>query len=377
MKHTIKLTAVHNSCEPFLIPCYHDDRKYTELCQGLQGVADSTGVVFNHFWVQLEHTILAGTELGLILRHMKRTKDQTLTTSILREFGETHAQIRLFMSCLVAVRLLRRYSQHETYTTVRDLYYREVAAFFGNQQKLNYLLNKIATSFGFILHLHFKIVPSPKGLFWMSDFTYDCEKKSSIAPSHSPIPSHFEQGPILENKNISEILVFEKEAVFFAFKSFLQKHYEAPGFLIMTGKGCPDRASLRFLNSLQETYARASVIIFVDSDVYGLRIFWSYLQLSYSFGDRIILGGVFIHEHNASYLTITTREWRTLINLLREISELKLKLFAQSRNRVVLRRELRRGLLLFKKAEMNSVGDPAQVDNVNKYLWLTCRGLRR
>lgn len=302
----------------------------------------------------------------------------------LREMAETSAESTRFRATIRVLKILFSQLEEGKESTLRDIYYKDVSLFKGKQYNLNNILDSIASSFGLLLQNDFKVFPTPKGVIWSNkriEIISGARKKLILDPIDEPILiSHRKD---LEKMSISEavegIIVFEKEAILKSFISYVRYSATGKTFLFITGKGFPDRATLSFLNGLNGSLPDTPLLFFVDSDVYGLQIFHSYIHGNKSLSKVAKLGGAYIAEERSEWLTIGKREWvrsvkfaeRNLKHLLSTPSKPKDKTFR------LMQREIQRGLILFKKAEMNVIKDDAHsAQSINHYLWSkipTCR----
>lgn len=164
------------------------------------------------------------------------------------------------------------------------------------------------------------------------------------------------------------IVVFEKDSVLRQFSSF--HNVSNVNVIAITGKGFPDRCSKVFLHTLNRAYPDVPILVFVDSDVYGLEIFWQYALLNSEIGLNIELAGVFILDYSSGWLPLRDREWGLMISLLKRLHGNR-RDKTSCKNFKTSRREITRGLLLFKKAEMNvmKTGLGTAGANIAFHLW--------
>ncbi|OBA19561.1 DNA topoisomerase IV, alpha subunit [Metschnikowia bicuspidata var. bicuspidata NRRL YB-4993] len=292
---------------------------------------------------------------------------------LLREFSETESQASRFTAVLTALRLVTQNLRRQSTTTLRDIYYRDVSAFQGSQYRLNESLRLIASSLGYSLERDLKVFPSPKGLVYGgphirlelqggADINLNYDGESVLIPTSIPESMHC-------TDNIGAIVVLEKEAVFKSFSGYL-RHVPTPQKIIMlTGKGNPDRASVRFLSALENTFPHAPILVFVDSDVYGLRIWWTYMRGAGGPDSKVVFAGTYLLEHLRGHLTIAAKEWKLMMNFLKEVSGFQAELGAEAESLRLLKRELTRGMLLGKKAELNVMSDSSRDEDLNTYMW--------
>lgn len=151
------------------------------------------------------------------------------------------------------------------------------------------------------------------------------------------------------------IIILEKDAVFTSLCAHLSMFPPNARILVVTGKGFPDKYTQKFLHAVVRCCSKKTPIIaFTDSDVYGLHIYRCYLRLVSL--EAVQWVGIFILEYQSGWTTITSHDFRMMSSFIRN-----------SPFHEVWHREITRGLFLFKKAEMNVVGESNSNDCV-KYM---------
>lgn len=296
------------------------------------------------------------------------------TTISIEEITESEIHSKRFSRFICLLRLLYCQFQSKSSTTVRDIFYSDVQL-FTRQACITKFLTIVSLSLNLLLCYDFHVSPSAKGLIWGG---HNLEivlesKNNNVVFSEVPmlIPMLPEYSEISLNPKPDIIILFEKDAVFHQFCSNLKVLHR--NVLALTGKGFPDRNSQLFLNALYRADPQTPILAFVDADIYGLEIFWHYANLLPE-TSSLILAGPFLLDYSCGWLALRDREWRLMINFLKRKSS-KTEQHQRDRNWKATHRELTRGLLLFKKAEMNVLKDNQR--NLNSYLWRKIAGILR
>lgn len=175
---------------------------------------------------------------------------------------------------------------------------------------------------------------------------------------------HLEPGQVNSEIRASKtglsIIILEKEAIFQSFCRFLAENNPACQIIVVTGKGFPDRLTLRFVAYLSRHFATL-ISAFVDSDVYGISIckqyrFGNASQCSTGQNVDINYSGIFLLDYSHGWLNISHRDYTFMTNMLLQIQKLRC---LHKNNSITCyelykwHRELTRGLMLYKKSEMN------------------------
>lgn len=279
-----------------------------------------------------------------------------------------------FASLVTIVRYVIKNLVSGNISTKRDVYYQSVAVFKTQShcdQLLDWLSHSLAVSLREML-----IYPNQKSLIYGK---LAADEDSFVSNSIRLLPVSQDFSSI--NKNISLVILVEKDAVFKRFCYYFCKIYPQyiKKVLFITSKGYPDNLTKSFLQSLL-LHIDVPVLAFNDSDIYGLSIFKSYKYFTKSnLSDRLIFLGVFLLEYNHGWLTIRLRDFKLMISFLNTLKDLILSAQTEQEKLELLKwkRETTRGMLLFKKAEMNIVGSKsdtnsleiqASTNNINTYL---------
>lgn len=317
-------------------------------------------------------------EILLLMKSPKRHRGKTSLYVCHREMAETEHQSMKFAATVRVMNILIDQLQNRQVSTMRDIYYKDVTLFKGRQAHLNNVLDAIANSLNVLLQSDLGVYPTPKGVIWSNnpiEITMGEQKKMSFDPCNEPLLiCHRETLETLSVVgDVDMVVVFEKEAILKSFMCFVKKIATGVKLILATGKGFPDRATLSFLGGLQACLPSTPMVYFVDSDVYGLQIFWSYMQMSELLAQNAKLGGAFICDDRTEWLTMDKREWIRSVNFLQRNARTECDpsvLVPVEQHLQLMGRELRRSLLLFKKAEINVIkDDEALFQSVNQYLW--------
>ncbi|RLV89234.1 Meiosis-specific protein SPO11 [Spathaspora sp. JA1] len=262
------------------------------------------------------------------------------------QFSSNIHELEKFIALVKIIKILYHHTKSGKHTTLRDIYYQDVEIFGHNQSNCTRLLELfVEDSLQWSLGEHLNIRPSQKGMIYG-----DCFENFHKTTEPILIPINY-QDHFIDSKTNNKrllIIIIEKDAVFQSLCHYLKiSNNKIQNFLVISGKGYPDRLTLRFLMWISRSFP-TSTIGFFDSDVYGLRICKSYQRCV----RELIFGGVFLLETNIrDHLPITFRDIKIMINLLITLSEER----NQENNSIFMlwKRELTRGLILFRKAEMN------------------------
>lgn len=249
-----------------------------------------------------------------------------------QSFSDEELVVRKYCSIVQIVSILLQNIESGKFTTRRDIYYNNVEL-FRNQRFSNNLIDLILNNIGFAIGLQIDIsavnlYPNQKGLMFHTSL-----EEPVLIPISFSISS-----------SIDFIVLIEKDAVFKSVTDHVKSYRLFPNILFITGKGFPDNLTKKVVKNTKKP-----VIAFMDSDIYGILIFLSYKTFGHATFDpncvkqEFWFGGCFILDYTRGYLNISKRDVRIMINKIKEIQELDLK------------RELQRGLILHKKAEMDVV----------------------
>lgn len=357
--------------------------------------------VISSVWNQFISQSYQDDEILLsVLNPTKRNFDGHFDSeTMIRELGESPNQVSKFTYIVTALSVTLSHLHDGGTTTLRDIYYRDIVAFGGKQNNLNLALSLISQSFGFSL-LELSIVPSPKGLIWGGNLDLFIGPETSLElkyeKNYQLIPFVSEDSNFSASLVPDAIVVMEKEAVF---KSFCE---DPPAMelnvIFLTGRGFPDHCTRNFLNCIRKAFPLAPVLVFVDSDVYGIRIFWTYNEKM----KNCLYSGMYLSDYQEGLVMISKRDRNLLMKLIllnwntkkdedekkEEQGETEQKegvsafsfienpnsnitsnnnsnLSTSQRNCLTIHRELTRGLLLNAKAEMNILSNPKKLNTVN------------
>lgn len=278
----------------------------------------------------------------------------------LRQFAHCASEARKFTAVVKVLGLLIANLSRNRSTTKRDLYYQDVALFRNDQRQCNVILNSIAASFKVSLDKDLGVYSSSKGLVFGGPYLNFCDGASELRLSYDAKPVLVPLSLPFETLKASQVLldliiILEKDAVFMSLCSYLRSFPPKTRLLVVTGKGFPDKYTQNFLRTVVQCCSEQTPIIaFTDSDVYGLHIYRCYLRLAAL--DAVKWAGIFLLEYQSGWTTISAHDFRMMTSFVKNTPYNK-----------VWHREITRGLLLFKKAEMNVVGESNSNDCV-KYM---------
>lgn len=263
---------------------------------------------------------------------------------LLRSYSEIESELLKVSSLILILQIIGENLLSGKITTKRDIYYNNVDM-FGNQDFTNRLIDKISTSLQKLLP-QLNIYPCQKGLM------FDCSMKEPIL-----IPIKYKL-----SANINLVVVIEKDAIFKSFCDFLSnRSNELENVLVITGKGFPDFLVRNFVKYLANL--NLPIVGFMDSDVYGLHIFKTFMIFhDANKYQNFKLSGTFLLDFNLSELNcLKSRDMKLMMRLIDWINHNE---FNGSK---VWIRELQRGMVLYKKGEMELVTDNHTIDS-NNYL---------
>ncbi|KAK6465604.1 Spo11/DNA topoisomerase VI subunit A [Scheffersomyces coipomensis] len=248
-------------------------------------------------------------------------------------------------------------------TTIRDIYYKDVELYNKNQLNCKAILvQMVETSLNWSLTNDLLIFPSQKGLVYGNGIIINQNIELSYKLDPILIPIAYNDIDFMnkyDNQNsIVVIIVIEKEAIFKSFCNYMklnekyQDYYENMGIklIVITGKGFPDNLTKTFYNYLSNSCLKCTCLklAFVDSDIYGINIMKQYDNNPNS----LYHAGVYLLDYDQGWLNISIRDFKLIQNFLikNPYSD--------------CHRELTRGMLMFKKCEMNLLNN----DVINGYI---------
>lgn len=323
----------------------------------------------HHDWLQLLDQMRSiSEELLLQIPVIKRSHDQQNIKSfrLVTDLAENHTQSRRFIVHILAIKLLIKNKLDDRVASVRELFYKDVSSFQNKQSVLSRALHNVSLIHEESLSEDYKVLPSPKGYLYGGpgiEFIQKSSQKMILTYSSKiQLIPHFSNCISIRSKP-SAIVIFEKDSVFQSYCDHYRKVAFASRFscMFMTAKGFPDQASTRFLKNVSTLCEDAPIIAFMDSDVYGVNIFLSFKKSLGREGARMSFGGVFLLDYRKGWVTISRRDILLIISTLRRVSSATHQGTVQHKRFEActfrrLKQELTRGLLIFKKAEMNTIG---------------------
>lgn len=311
----------------------------------------STNEQIQDLWnqVKLAFQDTSSQEICFILTIFSKKRQKKLV--LLNCLAACTKESRKFSSIIKLISYLARKLPLGKITTKRDFHYQDVKL-FQNQEYSNSIIDLFSTSLNLSTQDNLLIYSSQKGLcygnckFSLNNQWFDLTYSSAPILIPHILSNHiltFTQPPIA-------IIIIEKDAVFKSFTTYLTEFSPSSNFLVVTGKGFPDKLTKKFIE-LSSANLNIPILTFVDSDVYGLSIFKNYMFSNSAYLENIILAGVFLLEYTDGWLNITSLDLRRMIGLVKSTS-LQTHLHKELAK---LHRELTRSLLLLKKSEMNVI----------------------
>lgn len=284
-------------------------------------------------------------------RSRKRTYGGNSKSYEVGQLGGCELEARRFAAVIKVLKTMIVNLVQERTTTKRDVYYQDVGLFQKSQPFANELIECIAGSLGMCAENDLKIFASQKGLmfgnmgFRRAGVAWDLDEPVLIPRTNDLEAVEPPKG----------IVVIEKEAIFKSFCKYIQNIDVR--LLAVTGKGFPDNLTKRFVGSLGQLYPDVPILAFMDSDVYGLSICKNY-KYTKNFDAMLCplltFAGVFLTDYTSGWLDISVRDWRMMSNFIKDIKLLQRPVL-ETKELDKWHRELTRGLVLFKKSEMNIV----------------------
>lgn len=286
------------------------------------------------------------------------------------DISESHGESRKFVTHILAMKLLLKNHLERKVVSMRELFYRDVSSFRNRQSVLKEAVVNVASMHDMSISEDFGVYPSSKGLVYGGPSIQLHDKRDykifhlDYCYREQLIP--YMSGNLHVDNEPSTVVLFEKDSVF---KSYCDhfKRYKVDknrSYLFMTAKGFPDDASIRFLYSIAQSCKELAIHAFMDSDVYGICIFWTYRRALKQFADRIHFKGVYLLDYQSGWVTVNRRDLSLTISLLKRVSFEQPALSTKQVDTLMrIKQELTRGLLLFKKAEMNAIGTDSADDH--------------
>lgn len=158
------------------------------------------------------------------------------------------------------------------------------------------------------------------------------------------------------------VIILEKEAIFKSFCQFVKE--KNLNYLVITGKGFPDRLTRNFVTYLSKKYKNLAFLGFMDADVYGINILKTYkytLGFSAPQCSQLRLAGAHLLEYRDGWQDLSIRDWKMTSNFIIKVKTDSNGTQLEKREIDLWHRELTRSLVLFKKSEMNVISsDPNQ-----------------
>ncbi|CCE78106.1 Piso0_000719 [Millerozyma farinosa CBS 7064] len=276
----------------------------------------------------------------------------------IRQLALVSGEARKFATLIKILKVLITNLLTRKQTTKRDIYYQDVALFQKSQTYVNEILDCISYSLHLSMEDDLGIFASQKGMLFSqiplaegdTVFTFD-------TPTLIP---RFHDIKLLGCPDA--VIILEKEAIFKSFCQFVKE--KNLNYLVITGKGFPDRLTRNFVTYLSKEYKNLAFLGFVDADVYGINILKTY---KYSLGfsvpqcPQLRLAGVHLLEYRDGWQDLSMRDWKMTSNFINKVKTNCHGTHLEKCEVKLWHRELTRSLVLFKKSEINVISnDPNQ-----------------
>lgn len=317
-------------------------------------------------WDMLAQSVRITSNLLYIpLRSHKRSRSKStnLSSSGIVDISESRGESRKFVTHILAMKLLLKNHLERKVVSVRELFYRDVSSFRNRQNILKEAIVNVASMHDMSISEDFGVYPSSKGLVYGGPSIQlqgerDC-KILHLDYSYREQLIPYISGNLHVDNEPSTVVLFEKDSVFKSYCDHFKRYKvdEKKSYLFMTAKGFPDDASIGLLYSIAQSCKELSIHAFMDSDVYGICIFWTYRRALKQFADKIHFKGVYLLDYQSGWVTVNRRDLSLTMSLLKRVSFEPSRLSGKQVGTLMkVKQELTRGLLLFKKAEMNAIG---------------------
>lgn len=330
-----------------------------------ESLGSSELLLYNQ-WKQLSQRMhLTSSPLQLPISSSKRAlkRDMRSPVKMIEDVSENHTESRRFKTHLLALKLLIKNQMNNKMTSLRELFYKDVSSFQNKQSILNEAILNVSSVHGLSMSEDCGVHPSSKGLLYggpniqIHDANASLKMKLDYTSNEQLVP--FVRKNLLVDPKPSVVLIFEKDSVFKSYCDHIRrtKRDINQRCIMLTAKGFPDKSSTRFLSQIAGSCEKTSIFAFMDSDVYGISIFLTYKKALEQFANRLYYKGVYLLDYKSGWVTVSRRDMKLTVSTLERLfydmpSPIKKRAYNFSR----MKQELTRGLLLFKKAEMNTFG---------------------
>ncbi|KAK6198677.1 uncharacterized protein RJT21DRAFT_122263 [Scheffersomyces amazonensis] len=303
-------------------------------------------------WESIKVAMLE-SDYEVVFHLLDKNRSKSIFISQFSTTSGTNSKFILYVKTLKL--LIQQLKLKSNKTTIRDIYYKDVELYNKNQSNCkNIMVSIVEHSLSWSLKDDLLISASQKGLLYGNGIIINGQKLDySEDPFLIPIDFNITYGTCAKYEKTLIIVVFEKEAIFKSFCNYIKIKGSLDSFenlVAITGKGFPDYLTKEFYQNLINTCSKKLRIVnlaFVDSDVFGINI-----MKNYHSPIDLVHAGVHLLEYTYGWLNITNRDFQLLQNFLINNESSKYS------------RELTRGMLLFKKCEMNLLPN----DSINEYI---------
>ena len=229
--------------------------------------------------------------------------------------------VKIVRSCLKIVSI-------PAITTYRDIFYQDVRL-YQSQARATAVIQQFSKQVG-VDPITFGVMASQKGLMGGAGniITTNGSVQVDNGRGVQLIPSN-----IVRLDNVNLIVAFEKDAILSKFLYHSRNLALPSNILYVSGKGFPDKVTQNLSHIAQAQ--GIPQIVFVDLDVYGLMISQCYAGAAYA--------GVEIISYNRGWVDTNNRERVLAANFMANVKD------------EIKRRELQRGWIVNKKAELNLI----------------------
>lgn len=291
--------------------------------------------------------------------------------SRIQEITSQPSAAKCFLQFITTIRFVIIHLKRRGLATVRELYYQDIAIFDGRQPVFFQCLQKLAFISSTTIEKELRIYPTTKSLVFggpdirisrngLIHHRFYFSKEPELIPRLCWSDDHSIEG-------LEAVVLIEKDSFFMAYCKHLAAEGSNRKIMAVTGKGYPDILAREFLDNVSRRSPDIPIFAFMDADVHGLRIYNTYKYASESLRQNLIYGGVFLLDYTNGCVTMQKKDFKLMISMKRNIASKTYGLGDSPRDELMLR-ELYRGMLLHKKAEMNTLNDQILHNNLIHYV---------
>lgn len=322
-------------------------------------------LLYNQWKELFQRMHLTSSPLKLPISSSKRALQNDVKSPVktIEDVSENHMESRRFKTHLLAIKLLIENQMNNKVTSLRELFYKDVSSFQNKQSLLNEALHNVSSIHGVSISEDCGVYPSSKGLLYggpniqINDAKASLELNLDYTSNEQLVPFAREGLQVYPEPSI--VVIFEKDSVFKSYCDHVRRTKKDINqrYIMLTAKGFPDRCSTRFLSQIAMSCKKSSIFAFMDSDVYGISIFLTYKKALEQFANRLYYKGVYLLDYKSGWVTVSRRDMKLTVSTLQKLlHDMTGPIWRRTYNFSRMKQELTRGLLLFKKAEMNTFG---------------------